>query len=531
MSFDKDYIKDSRSALNFLIEANILSTNGISNVPPEFVDKHLKLIETFNLKSKKEIASNSLDFFTQGSYNTTTKLWTHKSVVRMMEESNFNDPIVEIKRRARQTVLTALSKGWSGPPYDAIELAKILEYDIVPNETVLDARTVPLPRGKFRIEYNPHQKETRLNFSIGHEIAHTFFTDCYEEIRNREESPDHNRQLEQLCNIGASELQLPYVIFPSDANSIEEITINEILTLSKKYKASLESFLLAFVDAVDKPCAVMICSFVQETDVVLDYSKCSNRFEIKIPDRFKLPSTSRGYYCDTPGTTQRETVQWSFMDRQYDVFYIGISPMRRERKPRIAIVVVPNDGKGQLQNRRIQIEFGDATKPKGKGVKIIAQVVNTSAALGIGFGKSLTKNYPIIKTSLKEWKAKRDSFKLGNSNLVQVTSDTYVFQMLAQNGLRSKFGETLLDYPSLKACLADLRETAQEINAGVYMPLIGAGQAGGKWEIIEGLIYSELVNQGVSVTIYLFGSPKPDEFRPRTTLSTFNQKSTWEKER
>ncbi|KYP13498.1 ImmA/IrrE family metallo-endopeptidase [Flavihumibacter sp. CACIAM 22H1] len=536
MQPDKENVKDSRSALNFLIEANILSNEGIVDVPNEFVDKHLKLVETFNLKSKKEIASHDLKFFineakADNGPGVPTKRWTHKSVVKMMEESDYADPITEMKRRARQTVLLALSKGWNGPPYDAIELAKILEHEIAPNDEIADARTVPLNKGKFRIEYNPFQKTTRLNFSIGHEIAHTFFTDCYQEIRNREENPEANRQLEQLCNIGASELQLPYVIFPADANNLEEITIEGILDLAKKYKASLESFLLAFVDAVDRPCAVMICTFLTEDNLVMDYSKRSSRFEINIPDGFRLPSDSKGYYCNVPGTTQRETVQWPFMDRQYDVFYIGISPMRRERKPRIAIVVVPNDGKGKLQNRRIQIEFGDATKPKGKGLKVIAQVVNTSAGLGIGFGKSLSMNYPEVKTALKEWKARKQDFRLGNSQLLQVRPDIYVFQMLAQNGMKPKNDETLLDYPSLKTCLAELRDTAKELNADVYMPLIGSGQARGKWEIIEGLVYSELVNQDVNVTIYLFGSPKADEFRPRSTMSSFNLKSTWQKEK
>jgi hypothetical protein len=536
MQPDKENINDARSALNFLIEANILSKEGIVDVPNEFVDKHLKLVETLNLKSKKEIATNDLMFFIkeakpgsgQGNF---TKRWTHKSVVKMIEESNYTDPILEMKRRARQTVLLALSKGWNGPPYDAIELAKILDYDIAPNEQIPDARTIPLNKGKFRIEYNPFQKTTRLNFSIGHEIAHTFFSDCYQEIRNREEFPESNRQLEQLCNIGASELQLPYVIFPADANNLEEITIEGILDLAKKYKASLESFLLAFVDAVDRPCAVMICTFQSEENLVMDYSKCSSRFEINIPEGFKLPIDSKGYYCNVPGTTQRETVQWSFMDRQYDLFYIGISPMRREQKPRIAIVMVPNDGKGKLQQRRIQIEFGDATKPKGKGLKIIAQVVNTSAGLGIGFGKSLSMNYPEIKTALKEWKGRKQDFKLGNSQLIHVRPDIYVFQMLAQNGMRPKNEETLLDYPSLKMCLNELRDTAKQLHADVYMPLIGSGQARGKWEIIEGLVYSELVNQDVNVTIYLFGSPKADEFRPRATMSSFNLKSTWQKEK
>lgn len=536
MIFEQDDMKDIRSALNFLIEANLKSKEGIADVPEEFINKHLQVIELLKLKTKSEIASTDLMTLMQGSVKKRTsiaplKKWKHKSVVRMMNECGNNDPITEIKKRTRQTVLYALSKGWSGPPFDAVELAKILGYDISPNDGIADARTVPIGKQKFRIEYNPFQKPTRLNFSVGHEIVHTLFSDCHDEIRNREEDPDLNRQLEQLCNIGASELQLPYVIFPADANAIEEITLERIIEQAQKYKSSLESYLLAFAEAVDRSCGVMICTFWSDTNLALDYSKTSSSFDLDIPDDFVVPKDSRAYYCNTPGSSQRETIQWSFMDQFYDIFCIGISPMRKERKPRVAIVLVPNGGKEKLQNKRIQIEFGDATKPKGKGIKIIAQVVNTSAALGIGFGKSLSKNYPEVKETLKKWKEKKVDFRLGRSNLIQVKEDIYVFQMLAQNGLRGKEGQTLLDYQALTLCLTELRERAKELHADVYMPLIGSGQARGKWEIIEGLIYSELVNQDVKVTIYLFGSRKPDDFRPTSTLSLFNEKSTWEKEK
>lgn len=536
MPVEREKKDEIRFALNFLIEANLASNEGIADVPAEFVSKHLDVISSLQLKSSTEISSTELDQiiaghnFSQGNM-PTRKRWTHKSVVKLMNESGYTDPISEVKNRARKTVLHALSRGWSGPPFDPIELARILGFDILPNDGIADARTIPLGRNKFRIEYNPHQKTHRLNFSINHEIAHTFFSDCHEEIRNREEDPDVNRQLEQLCNIGASELQLPFVIFPADANAVKEITIESIIEKAQKYKASLESFLLAFAEAIDRPYAVMICTFWTDDYIVMDYSKSSSSFDLNIPEFFEVPKDSRAHYCNTPGTSQRETIQWSFMDRLYDIFCIGISPMRKEKKPRVAIIVVPNDGRGKLQSKRIQIEFGDATKPKGKGTKIIAQVVNTSAALGIGFGKSLSKNYPQVKERLKIWKEKRVDWRLGKSQLVQVKDDIYVFQMLAQNGIRAKEGETLLDYNALTTCLEELRHIASELDADIYMPLIGAGQAKGKWEIIEGLIYSELVNHDINVTIYLFGSRKPDDFKPTSTLSLFNETSTWQKEK
>jgi hypothetical protein len=457
-----------------------------------------------------------------------TRTWKHKSVEQLILETG-QDPIEAIKGKARSLVLDALEKGWSGPPFSAIELAKLLGIDIVPDDDTMDARTKPKSKGKFVIEYNPFQMPTRMNFSIAHEITHTLFSDCGDMIRNREEHPDENRELEQLCNIGASELQLPYVIFPHDANALPEINSDHLIELAKKYKSSLESTFLAFVSVIDKPCAIIICTFTIEKHLSIDYYKASSTFEDVIPKNFKIPTDSSAYYCIAPGHTERETVKWSFLSKKYDAYYVGLSPMRRESKGRVGIIITPNDGREDLQLRKIKREFGDATKPQGKGTKIIAQVVNTTGSLGRGFGKSLSKNFPIVATALEEWKRDSKTFKLGNSQLLKVSSDTYVVQMLAQKGLFPKDGEIPLKYVSLQQCLADLRSWSQKLNASVYMPLIGAGNAQGKWEIIEGLIYSELVNFDVKVTIYVLNQGKTPSHK--STLSFFNESSTWRKEK
>ncbi|GAA4749339.1 ImmA/IrrE family metallo-endopeptidase [Flavisolibacter ginsenosidimutans] len=537
MSTEKVNFSNYRFALEFLIEANLRSDAGIDEANDEFIERHLELVDKLNLEASSKLNNSKHNLqhtsfiLNEPQVTYTKRKWRHKSVLNLMAEAECEDPIEEIKNRARKIVLYALENGWNGPPFNAIELAKILNFDISPNDTVLDARTIPVGKKKFLIEYNPFQKPTRMNFSVAHEIAHTLFSDCDEAIRNREEEPDKNRELEQLCNLGASELQLPYVIFPSDANQLRDITVEGLIALAQKYKSSLESIFIAFVMAIDRPCAIMVFTFQNEKQLVLDYHKSSTRFKPSIPDNFQIPTGSRAYYCTAPGWTERETVSWEFLGESYNAFYIGISPMRKENKARIGVILVPHYGKEKLQDRKINIEFGDATKPRGGGIKIIAQLVNTSGGLGFGFGKALSKNYPVIKEALKKWKERKIEFRLGNSQLIKVSDDTYVFQMLAQNGLFTRNGKIPLEYTSLQQCLADLREKALKLKANVYMPLIGAGQAKGKWEIIEGLIYSELVNQDVKVNIYILKSPSTEDFKPKSSLSLFNEESTWQKEK
>lgn len=45
---------------------------------------------------------------------------------------------------------------------------------------------------------------------------------------------------------------------------------------------------------------------------------------------------------------------------------------------------------------------------------------------------------------------------------------------------------------------------ALEENASVHMPKIGAGLAGGRWEIIEKMIRGTLVKENIDTTVYLF---------------------------
>ncbi|WP_312991398.1 ImmA/IrrE family metallo-endopeptidase [Chryseobacterium flavum] len=459
------------------------------------------------------------------------KIWKHISVQKFIEETRNPNPIEAIKSKARDLVLFAFEKGWSGPPYSPIELANFLNIDVVPTEEVFDARIIPKRSNKYQIQYNPFQRNTRINFSIAHEIAHTLFSDCAQAIRNREEQPYENRELEQLCNVAAAEIQLPYAVFSNDANSTEP-TMTGLIDLAKKYNASLESVFLRYVEVIDKPCAILIGIF-QDDKIIIDYHKASKQFPINLPRDFEIPKTSSVYECTSPGWTSRElNAKWDiFQNHVLNVFAAGISTYRRDKKPRVAVfIVAPNANSDEDEKGKILLEFGDATKPRGAGKKIIGQVVNTSGALGRGFGYSLAKNYPIIRKALEEWKNQKDNFKLGNTNLIKINADIYVFQMLAQKGIMAKANEVLIRYKDLRNCLVELREAALSLDASVHIPAIGAGQAKGDWEIIIGMIHDELINYGIKVNIYMLPG-KPITTNKKTNLTLFKEESTWQNEK
>src|SRR5690606_8156417 len=260
--------------------------------------------------------------------------WHHQSVLKLIEESGNDDPFDEIKTRARNLVLHAFEKGWSGPPYNPIQLAELLGMNVLPNDSVIDARIIPQPKNSFQIQYNPFQKPTRINFSVAHEIAHTLFSDCADSIRNREEEPQDNRQLEQLCNAAAAEIQLPYAIFSNDAN-IMLPSIKNLINLATKYKASLESVFIRYTEVIDQPCAILIGIFQDESNIIIDYYKESRYFDLNMPDRIHIPKDSKVYECTSPGWTSEETTKWdTFGGKSIRVSSVGISPYRRDTKPR-----------------------------------------------------------------------------------------------------------------------------------------------------------------------------------------------------
>ncbi len=452
--------------------------------------------------------------------------WSHPSVLRLINESGNPDPMDEIRSRVRDTVVKAFEKGWQGPPYSPIELASFMGFQVTPNDAVVDALIAP-NKDSFEIQYNPFQRQNRIHFSIAHEIAHTFFPDCAEATRNREQHPVENRQLERLCNAGAAEIQLPYAIFSHDANKAEP-SMKGLIGLAGKYQASLESVFIRYTEVIDMPCVILIGIFQTNREILIEYYKSSRSFPNDLPSIIDIPLESKVFECTSWGWTSEEPAEWSiFKGKGYHAYAAGISAYRRDDKPRVGIMIVPTQYAPQSnESGKIVLEFGDATKPRPKGKTLIAQVVNTGAALGRGFGLSLAKNYPVLKTKLEEWKKNKLAFQLGQSQLVKVSDHLYVLQMLAQKGVIPKPGEVMLKYPELRKCLIDLRKSAQQLKASIQMNPIGSGQAGGDWNIIIGMIHDELVNYDLKVTI-LFLPNISSNARPRTSLTIFKEESTW----
>lgn len=145
---------------------------------------------------------------------------------------------------------------------------------------------------------------------------------------------------------------------------------------------------------------------------------------------------------------------------------------------------------------KINYVTGDATNPQGDGIKIICHICNDRGAWGAGFVLALSKKwrYP------EDFYRARQHYPLGHVDVLSVEEDIFVANMIAQHGTGpDTYGIPPIRYAALVDALKKVNIIAEEINASLHMPRIGAGLAGGDWNAIE-IIIEEIVQ--VPVTVY-----------------------------
>ncbi len=432
--------------------------------------------------------------------------WTNESVSHLKETTPI-DPRQAIVDRARSVVLEAMEAGWNGPPFDVFALADYMKISTLPNESVPDARIKPTSHGRFQIEYNPNRSRGRIRYSIAHELAHTLFDDCSNRIRNRiaRNSVEKDEwQLEMLCNLAASELLMPVGSFPDLGE--ESLNIDNLMRLRKAYDVSAEAILLRVVRLTKKPCAVFCSSYrptkkISNSQYFIDYV-CPSLLWDNFPSKPLIPPQGSILNdCTAIGYTAIGNEQWPTLGDMH-IEVIGLPPYPGHVLPRVAGIMMQKD----LREKpfcTITYLKGDATKPRGNGKRIVAQVVNDKTPRwGAGFGRAVKAAYPRVQRDFVHWaENNKEKFCLGSTHSVKVTDNISFFQMICQKG----YGPSLsprIRYEMLRLCLHKLAEDAVAENASVHMPRIACGEAGGTWPVVSEIIDNCLCRKGIDVTVY-----------------------------
>lgn len=141
---------------------------------------------------------------------------------------------------------------------------------------------------------------------------------------------------------------------------------------------------------------------------------------------------------------------------------------------------------------------GDATYPVASGHKIIAHVCNDIGKWGRGFVRAVSARWPVARSAYLDI----HEYALGTVQFVGVEDDITVANMIAQDGIRRSANSRPLRYWALVECLGRVADEALNLGASVHMPRIGAGLAGGEWDVIEKIIRRLLIDHGVETFVY-----------------------------
>lgn len=151
------------------------------------------------------------------------------------------DPRVPFLRRAEGLYWEVRP---TGPPYDPRQYAAALGIAIEEKEGMALDGVLTREGGRFRILIKEESPPPRKNFTIAHEIAHTFFYDVVEESRQGNERERFDPEEERLCDLAAAELLMPRRQFAADLTRMSEgghVTPVTIFRLMDAYGLSLQA--------------------------------------------------------------------------------------------------------------------------------------------------------------------------------------------------------------------------------------------------------------------------------------------------
>jgi hypothetical protein len=448
-----------------------------------------------------------------------TEYWTNDSVLRFARD---RDPVAAVEEAAQQLVLDAVEHEWQGPPFDPFELARILGIPVLPKHELRDARIVPAGAG-VRIEYNPTRPPQRLRFSLAHEIAHTLFPDVAAAARYRNNPAVGQTdawQLELLCNIAAGEILMPTASLPELQGG--DLEIERLMTLRQEYGVSTEALLRRATKLSARPVAMFAASRTDPQRISspfrIDYAVPSRAWQPTITRGQRRPAESVLAECTAVGFTAKRHEDWSSEIGEVEVEAVGAPPFPEQRYPRVLGLLRPRGVRAVTPNEIVTVH-GDATEPRGCGSKVIAHLVNDKTPnWGGAFARALRARYPIAQDDFRAWAtANSGRLHLGAVHIGAITPEINVATMVAQHG----YGQSTsprIRYAVLKKCLESVAAYAFEYDASVHMLRIGAGQAGGRWEIIRELVEETLTRPGISVMVYVPPNQSVDEKPAELTL-------------
>lgn len=146
---------------------------------------------------------------------------------------------------------------------------------------------------------------------------------------------------------------------------------------------------------------------------------------------------------------------------------------------------------------------------KDEKLTIIPHVCNDVGGWGAGFVLSLSKFSKKPERFYREYfSANRPGPRnLGNIQMVNITNNIKVANMISQHGYKKENNKKPLKYWALVDCMKKINRYLQShsidfSDVTIKAPKFGSALAGGRWEIVEALIIDIWLDYEINIEIY-----------------------------
>ncbi len=364
-----------------------------------------------------------------------TEYWTNDSVLRFAQD---RDPVAVVEDAAQQLVLDAVEHEWHGPPFDPFELARILGIPVVPMQELRDARTVPAGGSFHRVQ--PHAAPAAPPvLARARDRAHPLPRRCRGcSIPQQPRSRPHRRLAAQVALQHRGRRDLDANGEPAGA-ARRQPRDERLVALRREYGVSTEALLRRATKLSARPVAMFAASRTDPQRVSssfrIDYAVPSRAWQPEIHRGQRRPADSVLAECTAVGFTAKRHEDWSSELPDVEVQAVGAPPFPEQRYPRVLGLLRPR-GVRAVSANEIAIVHGDATQPRGRGLKVIAHLVNDKTPnWGGAFARAVRTRYPIAQDDFRAW-TQKDSTRLtlGAVHIGEPTPEIRVATMVAQHG-------------------------------------------------------------------------------------------------
>ena len=116
---------------------------------------------------------------------------------------------------------------------------------------------------------------------------------------------------------------------------------------------------------------------------------------------------------------------------------------------------------------------------------------------------AISKKWRQPEEYFRNWYSSKENFALGEVQLVKVEEDIWIANLIGQHDIKAdRNGIPPIRYDAVSKGLKKIAGITIQFKATVHMPRIGCGLAGGNWEEMEKIVIRELIDKGISVTVY-----------------------------